>query len=490
MYDLKGLGKRIEELRKQKGMTQENLAERLGVTNQAVSKWENSLCYPDIELIPTLCAIFEISLDDIFGKIKKDVSNLSFPQVYKGLNLVATFANIACYSDKEIIQTGIQGQPAPSTIEFKDGSIAELSSRRVVNRGPGKIILRALDDIVSNNVSGINNYELLKKLEEKKLMPNHLDIEYGKVKKLECAIPNGNCVIEKADGDKTLIFVDGYPEFIDLLEFEYHQGEQTTLIVKYDQHKRDKLGNEMNKWDISKNNVKIALAYDGEKLEGIGVSVDGSGDIKLEVPSIGAGLNINGSGNIDAPVSFDALGANINGSGNIKFINGGNLGATINGSGNIDFNNADNCGLAINGSGDIKFNNAGNCGASINGSGDISANIIGNLGASINGSGDMKFHECDIISIEIHGSGDFDTDKANKSVAIKIHGSGDVNIRSGEVETFDIFMDNGEVNARGVTTDKANIEIPNHGRVEIGRVKIESIEKCGDNAEVIIHQRG
>ena len=488
MYDLKNLGKRIEEMRKQKGMTQENLAERLGVTSQAVSKWENSLCYPDIELIPTLCAIFDISLDDIFGKIKKDVSHLSFPPEFKGLRLVQTFADVACYSDKEIIQTGVQGQPAPTTVQFKDGSIAEFSSRRIVNKGPGRIILKSLDE--GFGYSEQSNLSESEKLKEKKLMPNHLEFEYGKVKKLECAIPNGNCIIEKADGDRTLVYVDGYPEFVDLLEFECIYGEQTTLSVKYDQQKRDKLGNEMNKWDISKNNIKIALAYDGKKLEGIGVSVDGSGDIKLNVPSIGAGLNINGSGNISAPVSFDNLGAKVNGSGNIDFVNAGNGGITINGSGNIDFNDMDNCGLAINGSGDIKFNNAGNCGASINGSGDISANTIGNLGASINGSGDMKCHECDIIDVKIHGSGDFDIDKVNKSAKISIHGSGDINIKSGEIETFDVFMDNGEVNAKGVTTDKANIEIPNHGRVEIGRVKIESVEKCGDHAEVIIHRRG
>jgi len=482
MYDLKGFGKRIEKLRKEKGMTQENLAEKIGVTGQAVSKWENDLCYPDIELIPTLCAMFEINLDDIFGKIQKDTSKLSFPPVYKGLNLVATFANIACYSDKEIIQTGVQGEPAPSVIDFKDGSIAELQSRRVVNKGKGKIILKTLDEsFITEDSKGF-----MKKLTETKL-----NLEYGKVKKLECAIPNGNCVINKAEGDVTTVYAEGYPEFIDLLEFKYIEGEETALEVKYDQQKRDKLGNEMNKWDISKNNITVNLAVDGETMYGIGLSVDGSGDIKLNVPSIGAGLQINGSGNIDAPVSFTALGANINGSGNIKFIDGGNLGATINGSGNINFNNAGNCGLTINGSGDIKFNNVENCGASINGSGDIGARTIGNLGAKINGSGDINLKECDVISIEIHGSGDLDLDKVNKAVVVKIHGSGDVDIKNGEVETFDVYLDsNGEVKAKGVTTDRANIEIPNNGRVEIGRVKIESIEKCGDNAEVIIHQRG
>jgi len=482
MYDLKGLGKRIEDLRKKKGMTQENLAERLGVTSQAVSKWENGLCYPDIELIPTLCAIFEISLDDIFGKIKKDVSNLSFPPVFKGVNLVATFANIACYSDKEIIQTGIQGETAPSTIEFKDGSIAELSSRRVVNRGPGKIFLKTLDEsfVSEDNIQS----GFFKKLTETKI-----NLEYGIINNLQCAIPNGNCIIEKCGDNKTTICAEGYPEFIDLLEFEYSENNKT-LIIQYDKSKRDKINNEMNKWDMAKNVIKIKCALDGEKFDDLKLAIDGNGNIKLNVPAENADMSINGSGDISAPVSFANMTAKINGSGDISFVDSIMLTAKINGSGDINFNNANKCDIKINGSGDIKFDDAAICEASINGSGDIGAKKVGILTSKINGSGDIKMHECEIMNVSISGSGDVDLDKITKAVSVSIRGSGEVNIKEGEVETFDVNLDNGEVRAKGVTTDRANITIENRGRVEIGRVKIESIEKCGDNAEVIIHKRG
>ena len=61
-------GQRIAALRKSKGMTQEALAQRLGITNQAVSKWESDQCCPDIMQLPALADIFEISMDTLFGR--------------------------------------------------------------------------------------------------------------------------------------------------------------------------------------------------------------------------------------------------------------------------------------------------------------------------------------------------------------------------------------------------------------------------------------
>lgn len=54
--------------RKKQGLTQEELAGKLGVTNQSVSKWESAQCCPDISLIPKLADIFEISIDELFGR--------------------------------------------------------------------------------------------------------------------------------------------------------------------------------------------------------------------------------------------------------------------------------------------------------------------------------------------------------------------------------------------------------------------------------------
>lgn len=62
------LGKRIAYHRKRLGMTQEQLAQRVGVSAQAVSKWENNLSCPDITILPELASIFGISVDELLGR--------------------------------------------------------------------------------------------------------------------------------------------------------------------------------------------------------------------------------------------------------------------------------------------------------------------------------------------------------------------------------------------------------------------------------------
>ncbi|MBQ1405856.1 MAG: helix-turn-helix domain-containing protein [Oscillospiraceae bacterium] len=61
------LGERIKALRHRDGKTQEALAGELGVTSQAVSRWEKGICYPDMELIPSIANSFGISIDELFG---------------------------------------------------------------------------------------------------------------------------------------------------------------------------------------------------------------------------------------------------------------------------------------------------------------------------------------------------------------------------------------------------------------------------------------
>ena len=63
------LGEKIYKLRKEKGMSQELLAERLGTSRQAISKWENNQGYPEVEKLMMLSNIFEVSTDYL---IKED----------------------------------------------------------------------------------------------------------------------------------------------------------------------------------------------------------------------------------------------------------------------------------------------------------------------------------------------------------------------------------------------------------------------------------
>ena len=58
----------IANLRREKGMTQEELAQAMGVTNQAVSKWESAQNCPDIQLLPQLADLFGVTIDSLFGR--------------------------------------------------------------------------------------------------------------------------------------------------------------------------------------------------------------------------------------------------------------------------------------------------------------------------------------------------------------------------------------------------------------------------------------
>lgn len=61
------LGKKIQELRKSKNMTQEQLAQALFVSRTAISKWESNRGYPSIDSLKALSSFFEISLDDLLS---------------------------------------------------------------------------------------------------------------------------------------------------------------------------------------------------------------------------------------------------------------------------------------------------------------------------------------------------------------------------------------------------------------------------------------
>ena len=68
------LGKRIAALRKEKGLKQDALAEILGVSPQAVSKWENDQTCPDIGLLPKLAELLEVSVDELLSGKKKELT--------------------------------------------------------------------------------------------------------------------------------------------------------------------------------------------------------------------------------------------------------------------------------------------------------------------------------------------------------------------------------------------------------------------------------
>lgn len=75
------IGNKINQLRKLSGMTQEQLAEKLNVSRQTISKWESDSTSPDLESIVKISRIFHVSLDDLLKEGEAGVSNKTDEQI-------------------------------------------------------------------------------------------------------------------------------------------------------------------------------------------------------------------------------------------------------------------------------------------------------------------------------------------------------------------------------------------------------------------------
>ena len=80
------MGETIRKYRKEKNMTQEEMANRLGVTPPAVNKWENGNSYPDITLLPPLARLLDISMDDLFS-FQSELTREEIGEIVKEVDL-------------------------------------------------------------------------------------------------------------------------------------------------------------------------------------------------------------------------------------------------------------------------------------------------------------------------------------------------------------------------------------------------------------------
>ena len=150
MNMIKDMGRLIAEKRKQAGLTQEAFAEKLGITPQAVSKWENNVGLPDITLLPTISKILNISISDLFSMnepMSKQIKIPQFPAELDGLSFIFSKGNMACYSSKEVELVDDEGN-----VRFKDGSVGNLNEGFVVNQGEGEIRFYESDEYIEKDI--------------------------------------------------------------------------------------------------------------------------------------------------------------------------------------------------------------------------------------------------------------------------------------------------------------------------------------------------
>lgn len=143
------IGNRIVRFRKAKGLTQEGLAELMGVSSQAVSKWENDVSCPDISTLPKLCRILGITCDTLLTGSDNEVQMLPENQRKPLDELVLRIKVLSSDGDKvnvnlpmPLVQVGMEmgfsfvpntnGNDAIKNIDFK--KIIDLVERGVIGK--------------------------------------------------------------------------------------------------------------------------------------------------------------------------------------------------------------------------------------------------------------------------------------------------------------------------------------------------------------------
>ncbi len=142
-------GERFSRLRKQRGLKQEDIALKVNISPQAVSKWENDISSPDISILPTLAEILNVSLDELLGKEtekpiellpedkRKDINKMVFKIVVDSadgdkirVNLPMPLVKLAINSGMDMPQ--VSGNSALKDIDFK--KLFELVEQGVVGK--------------------------------------------------------------------------------------------------------------------------------------------------------------------------------------------------------------------------------------------------------------------------------------------------------------------------------------------------------------------
>jgi len=98
---------KLRKLRKQAGYTQGQLAEKLNISSQAVSKWENGIAYPDLPFLPILAEIFDVSIDELFD-YDSELMQRKVADIIEDAGQYFLNNPVLC---KDILRTGLKRYP-------------------------------------------------------------------------------------------------------------------------------------------------------------------------------------------------------------------------------------------------------------------------------------------------------------------------------------------------------------------------------------------
>lgn len=360
MLNNKEFGALIAARRREVGLTQDTFAAMLGITPQAISKWENGVGYPDVTLFPHIARALDISLDELFGtqrtpEKQEDSADEAdaplphltlppdLPQSFCSLPPVASGERFICFSNKQIAEPCV----VEGVVHFADGSCADLASGEVENRGTGEIRMLPTKDAAS----------IIR--QEDAAAPHRREETFLYFHSIQLLCRGSGEVTVKTSPDG-----QGHMEARGPADFL----ESVSALVK-------------------------------DEMLTLEVAPNGSGDTKgreiivwLPVAS-GGQLNahITGCCKVQCEPAFSHTAILINGCGELHGSRTQTMTANVSGCGNIHWGSAEeNTSITVSGCGDVTVDYAANPHVNISGSGEVTLRqVSGSMSVTVGGAGDV-----------------------------------------------------------------------------------------------------
>ena len=140
---------KLTQLRKQKGFSQETLAEKIGVSRQAISKWENEESYPDLPKLIALSQVLEVTLDELCGqenKVTTEITTESKPK--KNFKRIIMLCLLVVSFLLGNISSNLKTEPIPDNLEITNANFYVVT---------GTFYVECTNNIISDQL----NYEMI-----------------------------------------------------------------------------------------------------------------------------------------------------------------------------------------------------------------------------------------------------------------------------------------------------------------------------------------
>ena len=387
MAGIENFGSIVLEARRKAGMTQEAFAGKLGITPQAISKWENGLGYPDVTLFPEIAEVLNIPIESLFGVPSDQSRIVPFPQKKDGLNYIFSHNNRACYASKNLERIDTEKHIA----YFADGSSADCESRSVINTGAGEI--RFFDAERPDEVYDSGKTEFCREFSD-----------FSSIAAQLSAV--GTLTVKNADSGRGRVEAHGSSRFISSIECEL-SGDTLHLAFSKNEGDERKSG--------AKNEIVVYIP--SERISVCKVSVSGTHKVKI-CPECGI------------------LDVSVSGCGDIVAANCNILECKVSGCGTVDMGRvAFSTNVSINGAGELKADSLCSPSIKIAGSGTVEAREVkgSEMTVTASGAGNIECGgEVDTLKLKASGSVGFDGTKLTAGEA-HISTSGDADITLGRV---------------------------------------------------------